>query len=178
MKTCSKCKEQKPLSEFHKQRKSPDGLAWYCKKCKQEQAREWRRSPSGLDTEKRRNKSLARYAQIKSRYGLDKHGYHALIDGAGHCQICGAEFTGREPMIDHNHLTGKVRGLLCQSCNSMLGYAKDNAAILRAAIEYLESTASSAESNACGEESSGGGLAPVVKLASVKQESSAEPTYA
>lgn len=178
MKICSKCKEQKPLDDFHKQRKSPDGHAWYCKACKCEQAKEWRKTPSGINSQKRTNKSNARYNQIKSRYGLDKNDYHNLVEGIIACQICGNEFTGREPVIDHCHESGKVRGLLCMSCNSMLGYAKDNMQVLAAAIEYLNSTASSAESGrkvkACGEEGSGLGRKLKTKPASVKQEVSTE----
>lgn len=58
------------------------------------------------------------------------------------------------------------------ACNSMLGYAKDNIQTLSSAIQYLKTTASSAGSNACGEEGAGSGLATGVKPASMKQEAS------
>lgn len=57
-------------------------------------------------------------------------------DGA--CAICA---TPREPLglvIDHNHKTGKVRGLLCGACNTGIGLLKDSPDVLDAAIEYLE----------------------------------------
>lgn len=170
MKTCSKGKAIKPLDDFHKARKSPGGHAWYCKSCKCAQAKEWRKTPSGADSRRREGKSNARYNQIKSRYGLDKNAYHNLVEGVVHCQICGATFTGREPAIDHCHETGNVRGLLCMLCNSMLGYPRDDVQILSAAIEYLKTTASSVESNACGEEGAGRARKSAVKPASVKQE--------
>ena len=172
MKICSKCKEQKPLDDFHKQRKSPDGHAWYCKACKCEQARQYRKTPAGIESRGREDRSRARYHQIKSRYGLDRDAYHDLIDGIHHCQICGNAFTGTEPVIDHCHATGNVRGLLCMACNSMLGYAKDNIQTLSSAIQYLKTTASSAGSNACGEEGAGRTRKSAVKPASVKQEAS------
>ncbi len=41
--------------------------------------------------------------------------------------------------VDHNHLTGQTRGLLCSFCNALIGYAKDSTEILQSAIEYLKS---------------------------------------
>ena len=62
------------------------------------------------------------------------------------CKICGGEleliFGGRNkksPHLDHDHLTGKVRGILCHSCNLVLGFAYDNSEILERAVEYLNS---------------------------------------
>jgi hypothetical protein len=58
----------------------------------------------------------------------------------GHCQICG----GREPggrggwHVDHDHKTGRVRGVLCCSCNRALGYFKDSLALLQAAVRYMK----------------------------------------
>lgn len=42
------------------------------------------------------------------------------------------------PMVDHDHVTGTIRGLLCSKCNTLLGMAKDNIAILENAIKYLK----------------------------------------
>lgn len=52
-----------------------------------------------------------------------------------HCEICGEE---TKLVYDHDHQTGLHRGWLCASCNKMLGFAKDNTAILQAAISYLK----------------------------------------
>ena len=74
-------------------------------------------------------------------------------------------------MIDHNHDTGEVRGVLCSACNSLIGYAKDSIETLEEAVRYLsKNTSSLGGINACGEESSD--VAPFgnVKLSSVKQE--------
>jgi hypothetical protein len=56
------------------------------------------------------------------------------------CMICGVteEEIGKRLDVDHCHSTGKVRGVLCNPCNTTLGHAKDNIAILEAAIEYLK----------------------------------------
>lgn len=54
----------------------------------------------------------------------------------GLCAICGDEFEG-EPMVDHDHKTRKVRGLLCHHCNIGLGMFRDSPRNLRRASEYL-----------------------------------------
>lgn len=59
-------------------------------------------------------------------------------DQEGLCAICRRQigFT-RETHVDHCHLTGKVRGLLCSGCNRALGGAEDNVETLRRMIAYL-----------------------------------------
>lgn len=63
----------------------------------------------------------------------------ALELRAGHepCQICGKALEGAKRQIDHCHKTGRVRGVLCHGCNSLLGMANDSPERLQAAIEYL-----------------------------------------
>lgn len=54
------------------------------------------------------------------------------------CAICRKKFESiRKTFIDHDHKTGKVRALLCASCNSMIGHANDNTDILYSAIKYI-----------------------------------------
>lgn len=76
-------------------------------------------------------------------------------DQAGKCQICRLVFVlgvngGPVPNTDHCHKTGKIRGLLCGSCNRMIGLAKDSADTLRRAAEYIEKTSCVEESNLLG----------------------------
>jgi hypothetical protein len=59
---------------------------------------------------------------------------------AGKCSICGRDFerTGKgAACVDHCHVTGRVRGVLCSRCNTILGFADDDPLILKAAEEYL-----------------------------------------
>lgn len=58
----------------------------------------------------------------------------------GACAICGTEPQRRFLHLDHDHKTGKARGLLCVNCNTALGHFKDDVARLKKAIEYLEDT--------------------------------------
>ena len=74
--------------------------------------------------------------KVLSGYGLRQLDYDRLLARqGGACAIC---FNDGEPLvIDHDHIEGSVRGLLCNSCNSMLGFARDDTRILRSAIQYL-----------------------------------------
>jgi hypothetical protein len=73
------------------------------------------------------------------RYGLSLADYRALQARQGHaCAIC--RKVTRALCIDHCHVTGRVRGLLCRSCNSALGFYADDPRLLRAALAYLRAT--------------------------------------
>lgn len=73
------------------------------------------------------------------KYGLTVEQYQALLkDQVGLCRLCHTPF-GARIHIDHDHVTGRVRGLLCHPCNVGLGHFKDNPNLLRAAASYLES---------------------------------------
>ena len=83
-----------------------------------------------------------------ARYGITVGEVERMKeDQDNRCAICKthaediphASFKHNPLVIDHCHTTGHIRGLLCPTCNSMLGHAKDNVAILSAAITYLSS---------------------------------------
>ena len=86
----------------------------------------------------------ARKRQRIKKYGLTLDQYRALLDRAGHrCQICGfSEKADRNmfPVIDHSHITGKVRGVLCMNCNMGIGKLRDSVDNLEAAIKYLRNS--------------------------------------
>ncbi len=72
------------------------------------------------------------------KYGLTVEQHQALFEiQGGLCLICNESF-GKRVHIDHDHSTGRVRGLLCHTCNVGLGHFKDSSALLRKAAEYLE----------------------------------------
>jgi hypothetical protein len=56
------------------------------------------------------------------------------------CQVCGSSGSNRRLSVDHDHTSGKVRGLLCASCNFAIGNMGDDPDKLRAAANYLEET--------------------------------------
>jgi hypothetical protein len=59
-----------------------------------------------------------------------------VLESNNSCSICNETFI-KTPHVDHDHITGKIRGLLCHNCNAVLGNAKDNPQILINAAEYL-----------------------------------------
>ena len=76
-------------------------------------------------------------------YGIDINRYNQILESQNYtCAICGSTEIGTKHQknfhVDHCHTTKKVRGLLCKSCNIMLGEAKDDPRIISRAIEYLE----------------------------------------
>lgn len=86
------------------------------------------------------DRTLYRRAEnLKRLYGLSLQDYDRMLaDQGGVCAICGNTCTRFEYLsVDHDHDTSAVRGLLCHSCNTMLGYAREDISILARAIEYL-----------------------------------------
>lgn len=74
------------------------------------------------------------------KYGLSRDEYNNLFTKQnGKCAICkiSQDQLSKTLAVDHNHITQKVRGLLCTKCNLMLGFAADRIEILQAAMEYL-----------------------------------------
>ena len=87
-----------------------------------------------------------RRAMMMKRYGLTVDDYNQrLIDQGGVCAICSSPPGDKYLHVDHCHSSGMVRGLLCMSCNSALGHARDDTSRLRAMIAYLQRSADSPE---------------------------------
>lgn len=77
-------------------------------------------------------------ARIEQRYGINEATYNAMLEQQGfRCKCCDYQ-PGRKLCIDHDHSTGKVRGLLCNDCNRALGFAKDDPKILHNLSLYLK----------------------------------------
>jgi hypothetical protein len=89
--------------------------------------------------EKNRDKTRA-YSwkhYLKTTYGISVEQYQAILASSGGvCAICSQK--ARKMVLDHNHTTMKVRGILCDTCNRALGMFKDNAPLLRRAAKYVE----------------------------------------
>lgn len=87
----------------------------------------------------RRNKLDLLKTQVK-KYGITVEDFHRmLVEQGGVCAICRTNCNvNRRLCIDHCHVTGKVRGLLCSECNSAIGKLKDDKELIKNALNYLE----------------------------------------
>lgn len=138
LKRCSCCKAEKSAAAFYNNKNKADGKASRCIECHNSPARRARQS------ELRR----ARYCpeknkdgQLRKNFGITLLDYNAMLKSQLHaCAICGRSngLDKRQLSVDHCHTTGSIRGLLCDNCNHILGKAKDDTAVLRAAITYLD----------------------------------------
>lgn len=84
--------------------------------------------------DRHRKRLVTKQAMYDLNKRLVKFGVTADVFGRG-CQACGSD---KNLCLDHDHKTGKFRGVLCRSCNLALGYSKDCAATLRALALYIE----------------------------------------
>jgi hypothetical protein len=87
---------------------------------------------------RRRPRGSQRKDQLKHDYGISLEQYEALLKRqGGACAICYKEST-RPLCVDHCHVTRRMRGLLCRTCNLGIGHFNDDPRLLRAALAYLE----------------------------------------
>jgi len=143
-KLCPRCACTKHINSYNKDRSRPDGLSFYCKTCNQA---DWLRQRSA-DPEGYRAKQARRSYRytLRIKFGISLEDYEAkLAQQNGVCAICGQPETSvsktgaiKALPVDHDHRTGKLRGLLCDACNKGLGAFGDDVNRLRAAIAYLQ----------------------------------------
>jgi hypothetical protein len=135
VKTCPDCRKSQPYDAFHKNRRTKDGRSTYCVPC-------------ALARKKReRDANLAAYrekewaSKVRAKYGISTEEYQALLDAqGGACAICRSTSTGARTgrfCVDHDHDTGRIRGLLCDACNRGIGYLGDTHDAVQRAAGYL-----------------------------------------
>ena len=133
---CAACRETKDATAFGIDRALPRGRKYSCRECVNAKRR------GGYHVENRRY-------YLKSRYGLTVEEFEDLYDRqGGRCAICNrvpikrsGGGRARESIglfVDHDHTTGVVRGLLCHQCNVAIGHFREDPALLRQAILYLD----------------------------------------
>jgi hypothetical protein len=137
-KVCTKCKEEKVISLFHKE---PRGRGKYgkralCKICSTKQTSNCRRNQET----KHRNRLYRKYNLL--RYGVTEEQYEDMYKKQnGICAICKDPSRKSEKHslhVDHDHNTGEIRGLLCTRCNPGIGFFDDNPELLIKAAKYLQ----------------------------------------
>ena len=164
-KRCIKCGIWKDTDEFYKdKRHTADGLTSWCKKCtmkahvtyrqtengkkirrksNREHQRKYRKTESGKKairkhTESEKRKRSYRRHSLKRKFNMTLEQYDKMFeDQGGVCVICGGiSDRGYRLAVDHNHETGKIRGLLCSKCNLHL-FALENRTWRLLAEDYL-----------------------------------------
>ena len=123
MKKCRVCSIEKKEQDFPQNLSYKDGKATVCKLC------------SAKEAHRRRTETPHIYKAAKFKTSPEVLKQMLLIK---HCEICGGTTHRKHLAIDHNHKTGIIRGMLCDSCNQGLGKFKDSVYLLQSAINYLE----------------------------------------
>lgn len=131
-KVCTKCRKRKLFDKFSKGKGNKDGYCTICKKCNSK----YHKTPSA--------RKKQRINKLKRMYNMTVTEYDEMFEQQnGVCAICGQSesvinvYGLPRLSIDHNHKTGKVRGLLCNNCNALLGFSKESILILQSTINYL-----------------------------------------
>lgn len=152
MKKCSKCETVKPLDGFHRDSRKKDGRHGHCKTCVLDRVAKYRadnidkvKAAQRLSRERRpnvyRNKNLLR------TFGITLEEYQRMeAEQGGACAVCkqpereihSGSGKLRNLAVDHDHETGAIRGLLCNSCNRGIGLLNDDPDLMQSAIAYLK----------------------------------------
>jgi len=126
-----KLKEKRAAERARYHAKKTDPV-WRARKNELERASRERRGPQ-------RVRESCSASKRKTLYGVSRAEFdHMLAVQDGKCAICGGSNGDQKLAIDHDHASGRVRGLLCHNCNHAIGKMKDDPARLRRAAEYLE----------------------------------------
>lgn len=164
-KLCTGCSEYKDLNAFPPNPRGALGLHSRCRPCVNAKNAAWRAAnPDRVKAQTRRIldrpgeqerraaykkryaeehpdrvRQGARRTRLKYWYGLTLREYEEMLAAQdGRCAICRDEpAPGKHLSVDHDHATREVRGLLCNSCNVLLGHARESADVLLAAVDYL-----------------------------------------
>lgn len=148
-KRCTRCRKRKKTCLFSKRHASPDGVHLVCKECDCARLKRWRRKhpnagkewfaahPGYKEERLKKDPLMHRRHHLGYAYGMSLEDFSSLFKRQGkRCAICRRK--DFQPVVDHNHRTGKVRGILCYPCNSALGFLADSARKIKAALEYIE----------------------------------------
>ncbi len=151
--TCTKCKDTKPVSEFHKARNRKSGYHTWCKLCVSiDSKRRYIAGPEDFAEATRRwaHKNRFTASLVNSRSSVRKSGHvpcGATVEElrasfTGKCVICGVPELelNRKLCMDHDHKTGEFRGWLCQKCNRAIGLLGDSEELLINALHHLMSS--------------------------------------
>lgn len=131
---CKRCGIEKPLSEYYKTSDRKSGHKTICKDCI--------KADPLTEERKAKMRAYGKDYHLKTQYNMTREDHNKLLVAQNHkCAICGIdekEAVKQKLYVDHCHATGKVRELLCHSCNAGLGLFRDSIPVLAKAIAYLD----------------------------------------
>lgn len=137
---CPKCKKNCDISHFHVAN-MPNGKVRYSCKIDNKNL-----NSGGRNRRKRNNfpymsLEYQRDYRLLRKFGINTEEYNKIFqEQGGCCDICKRHQSEFDIAlcVDHNHETGKIRGLLCTNCNAGIGMLKDNSSVINSAINYLK----------------------------------------
>ena len=113
-----------------------------CKQCDAETQKAYKQTDSykvGRERSKAKRYEQSRRWVYQNLYGITYEQRHEMyLSQYGKCAICAVDCEEFGMDTDHDHTTGRVRGLLCRKCNKAIGLLNDSPEVLRAAAAYLE----------------------------------------
>ena len=146
---CSVCRKTKKLDNFYKDKKGKLGHGYVCKPCAKQKTR--KNYYENHEERKKRTRERGQQPEVraknrdrllKKKYGLSADEYDRLLrKQQGVCAICKTDKRDkrdREMPVDHDHKTHAIRGILCDTCNRLLGLFGDDPETIRNAILYLQ----------------------------------------
>jgi len=149
MKKCNKCDNERELSDFYTGRGYKDGIRPVCKIClRAERNARYLKDPTKVSVQQKewvkanrsRRLKIMRDWNLKVKYGITPEQFDEMVKAQnGCCKIC-EKPQDRVLHVDHCHETGKIRGLLCSTCNTGIGQFKEDPEIMKKAIEYINET--------------------------------------
>lgn len=128
-KECRTCKQVKPIDDFYRKDKAKDSRHGECKECTKARVKKNHKPDRARDNHLRRN------------YGISLADFNRMVLAQGNkCACCRTDKPGgkhNQWMVDHDHVTGVVRELLCKDCNIVLGLVEDSPEHLQRLIAYV-----------------------------------------
>ena len=121
---CSECHEWLPPTAYNKDKRQANGISYRCRNCSRTSIRKY---------------------NLRAKYNLEVGEYNILLEKSqGQCTCCSKRLHNNaphpedRPIIDHDHKTGKVRAILCNHCNRMVGYLREDPKYTMKLLDYIQ----------------------------------------
>lgn len=147
---CSTCREELPLTfdYFYRSNREKYGFEYRCKNCLRLKKKKYQESEQAKTNRNKRDKNrrqsshgqeMKQRHRLKYKFNLTLEQYDQMVEQQnGKCAICNQiDISGKRLAVDHDHQTGKIRGLLCSNCNLLLGRVESTPELFSKMMKYL-----------------------------------------